>query len=183
MINKVILTIIFLLVATSSTVSAKDNIKTNIEYYSEKLNISTVEVKHLIDFSEKNNIEFDLVFSLLSVETGGTFKHDAIGPQTKYGKAYGIAQFMENTAPWIANMGDLKYKDKSDLFNPIYSIKLCIIYLNYLQYGNDKQHFGYNDWHKSLTAYNRGMTGLKWFMDEKGTPVSSYSDKVLKGAF
>jgi len=57
------------------------------------------------------------------VETGGAFEPDIVGPETRFGKAYGLAQFMENTGPWIANKADLPY-EKELLYNPYYSIEL-----------------------------------------------------------
>ncbi|QST02367.1 transglycosylase SLT domain-containing protein (plasmid) [Pontibacillus sp. ALD_SL1] len=147
-------------------------------FYAEKMNVSESEIYHLMEYSKKHNVDFPIVYGLLYTETGGTFEHRAVGPQTRYGKAYGIAQFMENTAPWVASKAHLPYKDKKDLFDPVYSTKLAITYLHYLQYG-DGAWSGYQNWHATLTAYNRGMEGLERYTKHNHSYVSSYSTKVL----
>lgn len=153
-----------------------------VQFYSELLHISQEDTQNLIDFSSEMNIHFDIVIELLRVETGGTFNHKAIGPETRFGHAYGIAQFMENTAPWVAEMYHLPYQKKEDLFHAPLSIQLAICYLHYLYYGGIG-HEGYYNWHKTLTAYNRGMTGLKHYINNNGSPVSSYSKNILKGKY
>ncbi len=65
------------------------------------------------------------------METGSAFDLKAIGPETKYGRAYGMAQFMENIAPWVADMADLPYYADL-LFDPLYSIQLAIEYIAFL---------------------------------------------------
>ncbi|GAF24592.1 hypothetical protein JCM19047_4510 [Bacillus sp. JCM 19047] len=67
--------------------------------------------------ADQKDVDPFLVYELLKVESGATFDEHAIGPETKYGHAYGMAQFMTNTAPWIADMAELEYK-KDYLFNP-----------------------------------------------------------------
>lgn len=149
-----------------------------VMFYANEIGISEEESTKLIKYADYKGIPFQMVFNLLSVETGGTFHHEAIGPKTKYGRAYGIAQFMENTAPWIAKMANLPYKNKEDLFDASFSIKLSITYLHYLYYGGTN-HNGYYDWHQALTAYNRGMMGMETFKEKTGSPVSSYSSMIL----
>lgn len=174
--------ILFLFFSFIEPVSVKASETYTIEKYSTDMHLSQEQIADLIAFSNAHHINFELVYHLLYVETGGTFKHNLVGPETKYGKAYGIAQFMENTAPWIAEMYGFQYKNKNDLFNPVYSTKLCICYLHYLNFGG-KGHEGYHDWHATLTAYNRGMYGLEAYKKINGTAISVYSQSILKKAF
>lgn len=129
---------------------------------------------YLVKEANRYNIDPYLVFELLNVETGGTFNPEVIGPETKYGRAFGMAQFMKNTAPWIAEMAGLPYKEEL-LFDPYYSIQLSLVYLDYLEnrYGN---------WDEALTAYHRGMSGLQIFIDQKGHAKSWYATEIQSNA-
>lgn len=173
-----VLILISTLFITGNVQAAKDK---DIVFYSKELNISQEDTATLINYADEKQVDFKIVYGLLYAETGGTFNHQAVGPKTRYGRAYGIAQFMENTAPWIASMAQVNYKGKEDLFNASYSIRLAIMYLSYLQYGGEG-HTGYYNWHATLTAYNRGTAGLNRYIKNKSTPVSSYSQSVLKYA-
>ncbi|MBU9712088.1 transglycosylase SLT domain-containing protein [Bacillus tamaricis] len=115
-----------------------------------------------------------LVYELLKVETGGTFDPHLIGPETPYGHAYGLAQFMTNTGPWIAEMAGIPY-EQDKLFDPIYSIQLAIVYLDFLyqQYG---------DWNHALTAYHRGIYGLEQYIEENGHAESWYAVLIQENA-
>lgn len=115
-----------------------------------------------------------LVYELLKVETGHTFDPELIGPETIYGHAYGMAQFMHNTAPWIADMAGLPYSDEL-LFDPFYSMNLSIVYLDFL-------HHTYDSWDKALTAYHRGMSGMENYMNRTGTARSHYADVIQTNA-
>ncbi|HEX7064298.1 MAG TPA: lytic transglycosylase domain-containing protein [Bacillales bacterium] len=128
----------------------------------------------LVMEARERGVDPDIVFELLKVETGGTFDTHLIGPETKYGRAYGMAQFMTNTAPWIAKMADMPY-NKDKLFDPYYSIELAITYLDFLyeEYGN---------WNKALTAYNRGIYGMKNYVQEHGDSKSSYAVTIRRQA-
>ncbi|MCP8616882.1 lytic transglycosylase domain-containing protein [Salirhabdus salicampi] len=124
--------------------------------------------------AQKYDIDPFLVYELLKVETGKTFDPELVGPKTKYGRAYGLGQFMKNTAPWVADMGNLPYKDEL-LFDPYYSIQLTLVYLDFLydRYGN---------WNEALTAYHRGMGGLQQYQQENGHAKSWYAVKIQKNA-
>ncbi|MFB5662079.1 lytic transglycosylase domain-containing protein [Alteribacillus sp. HJP-4] len=124
--------------------------------------------------AEKKDIDPELVYELLRVETGDTFDPELTGPETKYGKAYGMAQFMKNTGPWIAKKADMPYKD-SDLFNPYYAIQLSIEYLDYL-------HDKYENWDEALTAYHRGVGGLESYKDKNGDAKSWYAVEIQDNA-
>ncbi|HET7579361.1 MAG TPA: lytic transglycosylase domain-containing protein [Bacillales bacterium] len=114
-----------------------------------------------------HQIDPKIVFQLLKLESGGTFNPHLIGPKTKYGRAYGMAQFMTNTAPWIAKMAHVPYKKKK-LFDPYYAIDLSVTYLDFL-------HDRYGNWNEALTAYNRGIYGLKSYMQKHGDSKSDYA--------
>ncbi len=115
-----------------------------------------------------------LVFELLKVESGGKFDPKLKGPKTEYGHAYGMAQFMKNTAPWIADMAGMPYKDEL-LFDPYYSIQLSIVYLDFLQKN-------YKDWDKTLTAYHRGIYGMEKYIKENGHARSWYAEEIQENA-
>ncbi|SEN55481.1 Transglycosylase SLT domain-containing protein [Amphibacillus marinus] len=115
-----------------------------------------------------------IVYELLKVETGHTFDPELVGPDTIYGNAYGMSQFMKNTAPWIAEMAGLPYEDDL-LFDPYYSMQLAIVYLDFLYHK-------YDNWDEALTAYNRGMTGMENYKAANGSARSQYADQILRRA-
>lgn len=129
---------------------------------------------YLVRESKKYKIDPYLVYELLKVETGGTFNPELVGPDTKYGNAYGMAQFMKNTAPWIADMAGLPYDEKL-LFDPYYSIQLSLVYLDFL-------HHEYGNWNEALTAYHRGMGGLEKYKKINGHAKSNYAVKIQSNA-
>lgn len=128
----------------------------------------------LSEKAKEHAVDPYILFELIRVETGGTFEPDTVGPKTKYGRAYGLAQFMENTGPWIAAMGDLPY-EKELLYDPYYSIQLATIYLDFL-------YERYEDWDHALTAYHRGIYGLEKFIDDQGHAKSWYADEIQQKA-
>lgn len=128
----------------------------------------------LVKEANRHGIDPYIVFELLKVETGGSFDPQLKGPKTKYGRAYGMAQFMKNTAPWIAEMANLPYKDEL-LYDPYYSIQLSVVYLDFL-------YDEYGSWDKALTAYNRGMGGLEKYIQQHGHANSSYAKKIQSNA-
>lgn len=92
----------------------------------------------------------------------------------------GLGQLMENTAKPVAeNIGYIYDPDK--LFDSRYNLKLTItqlVYLKKLYQGN---------FHKILTAYNRGQQGLEQYVksrenDFENPFMSEYSSKVLEFA-
>ncbi|SDI95035.1 transglycosylase SLT domain-containing protein [Salimicrobium halophilum] len=129
----------------------------------------------LVKESKAKEIDPFLVYELLKVETGNTFDPELVGPETKYGHAYGMSQFMTNTAPWIADMANLEYK-KEKLFDPYYSMKLSVTYLDFLH----QEYEG--NWDKALTAYHRGMGGLNQYMDNNGHAKSWYAVEIQSKA-
>lgn len=128
----------------------------------------------LVMDAKRREIDPLLVYELLKVETGGTFDPQLVGPETPFGHAYGLAQFMENTAPWIAEKAGLDYS-KEKLFEPLYSIQLSLAYLDFL-------HNYYGDWDHALTAYHRGMYGLEQYINENGHARSWYAVEIQENA-
>ncbi|WP_186575768.1 transglycosylase SLT domain-containing protein [Aquibacillus kalidii] len=128
----------------------------------------------LVKEAAKYQIDPFIAYELLKVETGATFDPDLIGPKTKYGQAYGMAQFMRNTAPWIADMANMPYKDEL-LFDPYYSMKLSLVYLDFL-----KERYG--NWNEALTAYHRGMGGMKQYKEKNGHAKSKYATRIQRNA-
>lgn len=129
---------------------------------------------YLANEAEQFDMDPFLIYELLKVETGHTFDPDLIGPKTKYGQAYGMSQFMKNTAPWIAEMAGLPYSEEL-LFDPYYSMQLAIVYLDFL-------HHKYQNWDEALTAYHRGMTGMESYREKTGTARSHYADLIQTNA-
>ncbi len=129
---------------------------------------------YLVKEAEKYEIDPFLVYELLKVETGHTFDPNLVGPETKYGHAYGMAQFMKNTAPWIADMVDLPYEEQL-LYDPYYSMKLSLVYLDFL-------HHEYENWDEALTAYHRGMAGLEQYKLKNGHANSVYAETIQENA-
>ncbi|MCM2677825.1 lytic transglycosylase domain-containing protein [Alkalicoccobacillus plakortidis] len=125
------------------------------------------------ELTQEKGMDPYIVYELLKVETGGSFDPTVEGPQTRFGVAYGMGQFMTNTAPWIADRANLEYK-KEYLFEPLYSIQLSVEYLDYLY--NE-----YEDWDYALTAYNRGMTGLEKYIENNGHAKSEYAVTIQQG--
>ncbi|MCM3712860.1 transglycosylase SLT domain-containing protein [Alkalihalobacillus oceani] len=126
------------------------------------------------EMAQQRDIDPFLVYELLRTETGGTFDPTLVGPETRYGHAYGMAQFMKNTAPWIAEMAGLPYEDEL-LFDPLYSIELSVEYLSFLYHE-------YEDWDHALTAYHRGMYGLEKYLSENGHAESWYAVEIQEKA-
>ncbi|NGP43541.1 lytic transglycosylase domain-containing protein [Bacillaceae bacterium SIJ1] len=128
----------------------------------------------LVQEAQRYEIDPYVVYELLDVESGGTFDPTLEGPETKYGRAYGMSQFMKNTAPWIAEMAGLPYKDEM-LFDPMYSIQLSIVYLDFL-------HERYDNWDQTLTAYHRGIFGMHNYVKENGDAKSWYATQIQADA-
>ncbi|WP_017472590.1 lytic transglycosylase domain-containing protein [Amphibacillus jilinensis] len=129
---------------------------------------------YLANEAKQYEVDPFLVYELLKIETGGVFDPELVGPETRYGHAYGMSQFMKNTAPWIADMAGLPYSEEL-LFDPYYSMQLAIVYLDFL-------HHKYQDWDQALTAYHRGMSGLENYIMENGTAESDYARRIQTNA-
>lgn len=126
---------------------------------------------YLVNESDNFGIDLHIAYELLKLETGGTFDPSLIGPKTKYGHAYGLGQFMKNTAPWIADMSNVAYDDEL-LFDPYYSIHLTFAYLDFL-------YDQYDNWNETLTAYHRGIAGLEKYIEKNGHAKSEYATDIM----
>lgn len=168
-------------ITLSSIQKDEEKLIETVEFYRSQIDkkLSEDEMLHLV--KEANRLEVPVEILLKLLKTESNFTNDLVGPKTKYGHAYGMAQFMKNTAPWIAKMADLEYEFEK-LFDTYYSITLAATYLHYLQYGDDIGHEGYENWHSSLTAYNRGMGGLRIYERKNQTTISSYSEQIISDA-
>ncbi|RWZ60882.1 lytic transglycosylase domain-containing protein [Halobacillus fulvus] len=129
---------------------------------------------YLVRESKRYDVDPYIAYELLKVETGATFDPELVGPETKYGRAYGMAQFMKNTAPWIADMAGLPYEDEL-LYDPYYSMQLSLVYLDFL-------HNKYGNWDEALTAYHRGMGGMQQYKEENGHAESWYAKEIQNKA-
>lgn len=145
------------------------------------------EIRHIIMVCRNRNIEPLLIVEMFRQESH--FDSDAVGPNiprknrygtiTHYVNAKGIAQIMpDDTGPGLAALAKVKW-DESQLSNVQYSTTLAATYLQYLYYGDGDKFAGYKDWHKVLTAYNRGQGGMRSYVRTNGTPVSKYSKSIL----
>ncbi|ADU31040.1 lytic transglycosylase domain-containing protein [Evansella cellulosilytica] len=130
--------------------------------------------KFLALAASEKDIDPLIIYELLRVETGGTFNPETIGPQTRYGRAHGLAQFMKNTSPWIADMANLPYNHDM-LYDPLYSIELAVTYLDFL-------YSQYGDWDHALTAYHRGIGGMQNYIERNGHARSWYAVEIQEAA-
>ncbi|WP_188206171.1 lytic transglycosylase domain-containing protein [Alkalibacillus aidingensis] len=128
----------------------------------------------LVQKAKDYEVDPFIVYELIKVETGETFDPELVGPATAFGHAYGLSQFMENTAPWIADMADLPY-EKELLFDPTYSIELSVVYLDFL-------YDEFNNWDEALTAYHRGLGGLEQYKKDHGDAKSWYAVEIQEEA-
>ena len=129
------------------------------------LDPSTVHT--IINESKKSGVDPFLILGLLKTES--SFNPKA----TSRNGAKGLGQIMTATGRWTAKRSGLTFSSRS-LYNPTYNAKLTVTYFSYLfkAYKGNK--------HRALTAYNRGIGGLKYYERRAGTAKSSYSAKVLK---
>lgn len=159
--------------------NSQDEFKQQVEHYLEEIDhqLTEEQMTHLIKEANLHKVPKGMLLKLLDVESN--FEEDLVGPPTKYGHAYGMSQFMTNTAPWVADMAGMDY-EFDDLFDPKYSITLAVTYLHYLQYGDNHSHDGYNNWHTTLTAYHRGMGGMRAYKRNNNTTVTNYSKSIVR---
>lgn len=79
------------------------------------------------------------------------------------------------TGQWLAETHGISNVTNEMLFNIEFNIKMGVWYLNYLHEKYDR------DWHKTLTAYNMGPTGMKKHFKKHNTTTSKYSREILDG--
>lgn len=117
--------------------------------------------------SDEKDVPISIVIGLMQQES--SFQADLINPNTG---AEGLGQIEQPTAVELASRGGF---DEGSLSDPISNARLAISYLSYL----------YNktgEWNATLTAYNRGLTGLRTYQSKYGTSISDYSKSVMQNA-
>ena len=115
--------------------------------------------------SEKHDLNPAIMLELIKTESN--FNAQAV---SKVG-AIGLCQIIPGTAKALARELQLEYSEEK-LFDNHYNIQLGTYYLAKLLQE-------YNlDYHRALTAYNRGPTGLANFIKTRGTAVSRYSQRI-----
>ncbi|MGF7185419.1 membrane-bound lytic murein transglycosylase MltF [Desulfitispora alkaliphila] len=125
---------------------------------------SLIIARAIMDNANKYNLDPGLVVSVIEHES--TFNPDAVSHMG----AIGLMQIMPNTGKAVATQ--LGINDYS-LYHIEDNIQIGTHYLMYLIELYD------NDYHKALTAYNRGPQGLQTFVKSTGTPKSNYSKTIL----
>lgn len=117
--------------------------------------------------SEKFEVEPTVMFELIKVES--KYNPEAISPDG----AAGLCQLRPMTAQSLSKELGISYSDEQ-LFNIDYNIMLATYYLAKLLNVTD------NDYHKALTAYNRGIGGLQKYIARTGTGISHYSSRIYE---
>ena len=104
----------------------------------------------------KTPLDANLVLNQIFQES--RFQADAVGPQTRYGRAYGIAQFLPET-------GRRYGLSQSDLMNPAKALPAAVRHI-----GEMTEEFGSQ--RLAMVAYNGGPRAVEWAAEELGKSVS-----------
>lgn len=115
--------------------------------------------------SEKYGIKPTIMLELIKAESD--FDPKAV---SKDG-ARGLCQLKPVTAKELSRELGINF-NKNTLFDIEYNIRLGAYYLAKLL------HYHNGDYHRALTAYNRGPKGLETYMKTRGTAVSRYSQQI-----
>lgn len=115
--------------------------------------------------SEKYGINPMIMLELIKAESN--FDPKAV---SKDG-ARGLCQLKPVTAKELSRELGINFGEKT-LFDIDYNISLGTYYLAKLLH----RHNG--DYHRALTAYNRGPKGLEIYIKSRGTAVSRYSERI-----
>lgn len=140
-----------------------------IKRYTHLYNTTPETVATVIRESEKNGIDPGIMLSLIHTES--SYNPKAKSPDG----ARGLCQIRPSTAKSLAKDLGLDYQYEL-LDDPEYSITLAAFYLANLLQMHDY------DYHKALTAYNRGPKGLQSFIRKTGSAVSTYSRRVSENS-
>lgn len=147
-----------------------DGASAELEYISELTNFSYEDSQYLMDKCEEKGVDVFLVLAVFNKESG--FNPDITGGSGEIG----LGQIMEATAK--AYCQQLGYDFSREL---VYDIKVNIdITVENLDFLLD---YYSGNLHSALTAYNRGMGGLKTYIAEGRSPfysanMSTYSVSV-----
>lgn len=118
----------------------------------------------IVTYAERYELNIEVVANVIKVESH--FRPNVVSEAG----AVGIMQIMPNTGKALAS--ELGITDYS-LYDMETNIHFGTYYLSKLL---DKYE---NDQHQALTAYNRGPTGLKLYVQSTGSAQSSYSKAIL----
>ncbi len=133
-----------------------------------KLDVEKLALAIVLE-SKRANVDPLFVSSIILQESG--FKTHAKSPVG----ALGLMQIMPATAKYIDKKENVEWPIEKDLTNPVYNIRLGIVYVKYLQ----RMYKG--DMHKVLMAYNWGPGNVnKYIKRVKSAPkdVVRYSKNI-----
>lgn len=115
--------------------------------------------------SEKKGIDPAIMLELINTES--RFNPQAVSRDG----ARGLCQIKPITARSLSKELGISY-DGGALYDVDYNINLGTYYLAKMLEMHE------HDYHKALTAYNRGPAGMKAFIKRTGTPASNYSRRI-----
>ncbi|SFH54678.1 Transglycosylase SLT domain-containing protein [Tindallia magadiensis] len=119
-----------------------------------------------------------IVIGLIHVETGGTFEKELVGQHQDRG-------FMQITPITEKHLFELYHDewyftyDPEKIFENWYNIPLGLMYLKHNAERSQKD-YGDVDWHKVLSEYNMGPTGLSRVYEWHRSYKTTYSKRVLE---
>lgn len=143
----------------------------NFREIAQKYN-TTPEIISLIHReTEKYNLDFNIILSLVDLESN--FNVRAVNHNTNGTTDRGLFQINNNTASWLAAKIGVRNITPEKIYSPKYNIKMGLWYINYL-------HSKYNNWYKTLTAYNKGEAGMESYSRKYGTYKSRYSKIIME---
>lgn len=140
-----------------------------IKRYSETYNTSPEIISVILRESELRGVKPSIMLELVKTESnyqpGAVSHHGAVG----------LCQVMPPTARSLS--GELGIPYEYELLRETeYNIILGTYYLSKLLTANN------GDYHKALTAYNRGPGGLQKYLDRTGTAKTRYSLRISGGS-
>ncbi|MBO8160628.1 MAG: transglycosylase SLT domain-containing protein [Thermosipho sp. (in: Bacteria)] len=121
--------------------------------------------------SQKYGLDFEIVCSLIQWESG--FNPYALNHNSNNTCDIGLMQVNSRTAFWLAQKMKIKNFNEGMLYNPELNLEMGLFYLKGLFERYD------HDWHKTLTAYNRGPGGLLEYHRTTNSYQSRYSSRIL----
>lgn len=142
------------------------------EEYAEKAGTDIEIIQKMHRLSLQHDIPFELAFEVVRHESN--FDPNAVN-YNEWNNTYdrGLFQLNDNTSPWLAENIGINNFNRDITYDPELNMKMGMWYLDYL-------HGRYNDWQRTLTAYNKGIGGLQSFERRHGTSRSLYSRSILR---
>ena len=117
---------------------------------------------------ESSDREFDPVFLMSVIRTESNFNPSAVGGVGEIG----LMQLRPQTAKWIAKLSGIAYRDKKQLFDPVYNVRLGAAYFSMLREKFNSRGGLY------MAAYNMGAANVKKALRADVTPVE-YSSRIM----